>query len=96
MRVAANPMRHVGLVMKMGPIAAIQADSPAAAAGILPGDVIRKVDGRPVADPMTLPDRTRPPRRARRSNLTIERKGVEGAGDQFRCSCASRRAFAAD
>ncbi len=55
MDVAPNPMRHVGLVMKMGEIAAIQADSPAAATGLLPGDVIRRVDGHPVADPMTLP-----------------------------------------
>jgi len=35
----------------------VQADSPALAAGIGPGDVILKVDGQPVGDPMTLPDR---------------------------------------
>ncbi len=54
-RVAPNPMRTLGLVMKMGEVTAIQAGSPAMAAGILPGDLIRKVDGKPVADPMTLP-----------------------------------------
>jgi regulator of sigma E protease len=54
-RMAPNPMRWLGLVMEMGPISAVQADSPAAATGIEPGDVIRTIDGQPVADPMTLP-----------------------------------------
>ena len=55
--VARNPMRILGLVMKIGEVTAVQADSPAAAAGIMPGDLIRKVNGNPVADPMTLPAR---------------------------------------
>jgi regulator of sigma E protease len=54
--VAARPMRWLGLVMDMGPISAIQAGSPAAAAGITPGGFIRSVDGQPVADPMRLPE----------------------------------------
>ena len=41
----AIPCGCLGLVMKMGPITAVQADSPAAAAGIMPGDVIEKIDG---------------------------------------------------
>jgi regulator of sigma E protease len=53
--VAPNPMRTLGLVMKIGEVTAVQAGSPAAVAGILPGDVIRKIDGRDIADPMMLP-----------------------------------------
>ena len=40
----------------MGPICAIQAHSPAAAAGVEPGGTIRTLDGKPIADPMTLPE----------------------------------------
>ena len=66
-----NPMRRLGVVLKMGPISAIQAGSPAAAAGIKPGDRISKIDLAPPGDhrqppnfespgdPMTLPDRLR-------------------------------------
>lgn len=63
--VPANPMRRFGLVMKMGPIAAVQVGSPAEAAGLAAGDVIEKVDGRPMAgvdggfdswDAVSLPD----------------------------------------
>ena len=50
-----DPTLGVGLVMKMGPVTAIQADSPAEAAGIKPGDRIVEPNG----DPMTLPDRLR-------------------------------------
>ena len=65
--VAPNPMRELGLVMKMGEITAVQDGSPAAAAGIKPGDRITQIDGGPVGDPMRLPDRlNRPP--ARRSS----------------------------
>lgn len=53
--VAPNPMRTLGMVMKMGEISSIQVGSPAAAADIQPGDMIRKVNGNAVADPMTLP-----------------------------------------
>ena len=52
--VPPNPMRQLGLVMTMGQITAVQAGSPAAAAGIKPGDQIDKVDGRPAGDPMKL------------------------------------------
>ncbi len=53
------PMRRLGLVMEMGPITAIQDHSPAAEAGLQPGDRIVAVDGEPPGDPMTLPDRLR-------------------------------------
>ncbi len=54
--VASNPMRILGLVMKMGEIKALQAGSPALTAGVRPGDLILKVDGQAVADPLRLPE----------------------------------------
>lgn len=50
------PVMDLGMVMEMGPITAIQEDSPAAAAGIQPGDLILRIDGRPPEDPMFLPE----------------------------------------
>jgi regulator of sigma E protease len=76
--VAPNHVRSVGLVMPMGPILAIQANSPAAAAGLAPGDVLEKVDGRADLDPMTLPDQLR--RLAGKTvELTIRRKGAKSS-----------------
>jgi len=75
-RVAANPMLRLGLVMEMGPIAAIRKGSQAAQKGILAGDWIREVNGEPPGDPMTLPDRLR--RLAQDSSqveLTVARLG---------------------
>ncbi|NLE36566.1 MAG: PDZ domain-containing protein, partial [Pirellulaceae bacterium] len=57
MTVAPRPMRRVGMVMKMGPVFAVQDDSPAARAGIEAGDLIAAIDGEPLGDPMTLADR---------------------------------------
>lgn len=76
--VAAAPMRRLGLVMEMGPIAGVQAGSPAAEAGLRPGDVLVKVDGAPIEDPMILPDRLW--QRARQQNqvkLAVRREGVQ-------------------
>jgi regulator of sigma E protease len=50
-----RPYQHLDLVMAMGPITAVQADSPAEAAGIKVGDVLTAVDGKPVGDPLMLP-----------------------------------------
>ncbi len=52
--VPKNPMKQFGLIMSMGTISAVQADSPAAKAGIRPGDLLQTVDDKPV-DPMRLP-----------------------------------------
>jgi regulator of sigma E protease len=54
--VPPSPMRTLGLVMKMGEITALQAHSPAVAAGLRPGDLILQVDGKPVVDPLRLPE----------------------------------------
>lgn len=74
--VAPNPMRDLGMAMKMGPVTAVQQGSPAAAAGIQPGDEITQLDGAPVGDPIRLPDRL--DRRAgERVVLTIRRPSTK-------------------
>ena len=57
--VPPRPYRRAGLVMELGPIAAVQSDSPADRAGLKPGDLISVIDGEPPGDPMTLADRLR-------------------------------------
>ncbi len=73
--VEPTSMRDFGLVMDMDPISAVQPDSPAKAAGLEAGDKIISIDGQPVGNPITLPDRMR---RAglegKTLNLEIERK----------------------
>lgn len=55
--VAARPMKSLGLVMALGTISAVQADSPAAKAMLETGDLLVSFDGEGVGDPMTLPAR---------------------------------------
>jgi regulator of sigma E protease len=84
--VPARPMRSLGLVMKMGPITAVQADSPAAEAGLTAGDVITAVDGQSLSEaksaddwePDTLPERMRQIAAAGESvTLTVLRDGKQ-------------------
>jgi len=56
---APEPRRDLGLVMRMGPITSVQANSPADRAGLRPGDRIATIDGQPPGDPITLADRMR-------------------------------------
>jgi len=56
-KVDPRPMRELGMVMKMGPIMSVQAHSPAALAGIKAHDQIVSMDGKPLGDPLPLPDR---------------------------------------
>ena len=77
-----RPMRTLGLVMKMGKITAVQADSPAAAADMRAGDFITAIDGQPPADPMRLPDELR--RRAGETiTLAISRDGPPGQDEKL-------------
>ena len=71
-----QPMRWLGLNMQIGPIVSVQQGSPAAQAGVLPGDRILRVDGQPVDNPLTLSHLLR--RMAGRSvELTVVRDGAE-------------------
>lgn len=72
--VPPRPLKQLGLVMKLGPIRAVQLGSPAAKAGVKAGDMLLKVDGQPIGDPMTLPFRlaTKP---GVKVALSIERDG---------------------
>jgi regulator of sigma E protease len=54
-----RPMRTLGLVMKLGKIAAVQADSPAAKADLRADDFITSIDGQPPGDPMRLAEQLR-------------------------------------
>jgi regulator of sigma E protease len=67
--------RTTGLVMTAGPIKAVQDDSPAAAAGLKPGDMITAIDGEPVGDPLALDQRLRG-KAAAKVKLTLERAGT--------------------
>ncbi|HJQ80069.1 MAG TPA: site-2 protease family protein [Lacipirellulaceae bacterium] len=81
----AQPMNRFGLVMNIGPISAIQEDSPAEEAGFKEGDQIELVDGRPMAsggaenaanswDGLSLPDYAqRAAAESREIEFTIER-----------------------
>ena len=57
--VPAQPRRTLGIVMAAGPVKAVQADSPAAAAGFRAGDRLVAIDGEPVGDLLSLDDRLR-------------------------------------
>ncbi len=59
--VTLPPQRRLAIGMAMTPLAikAVQNESPAAAAGIRPGERLTAVDGQPVGDPFTLDDRLR-------------------------------------
>ncbi len=54
--VPTSPVKQFGLIMEMGPISAVQTQSPAAEAGIQAGDLLKTIDGKAVADPMRLPE----------------------------------------
>lgn len=53
----AVPVKTLGIGFAIGPITAVQNDSPAQAAGVRPGDVIRAINGEPVEDALQLPAR---------------------------------------
>lgn len=71
--------RHLGLVMAMGPITAIQQDSPAAKAGLKPGDLLEAIDDEPIDNPLRLPAELRQRVEAGKldATLTVVRDGKE-------------------
>jgi len=76
--IAERRIRTVGLVMKIGPIVSIHQNSPAAKAGLLVGDVIEKVNGQPIGDPLSLGQRVIPKGESESFKFTISRKGAGG------------------
>ncbi len=50
-----RPMRGFGLIMKMGKVTGVRPNSPAALAGVQPGDVLTLLDDLPISDPITFP-----------------------------------------
>ena len=57
--VEPEPVRQLGLEMKMGAIVAVQPGSPAAQAGLKMGDTLQTIDGQPLGDPITFAERLR-------------------------------------
>ncbi|MFM8893126.1 MAG: site-2 protease family protein, partial [Planctomycetia bacterium] len=57
--VPPQPVKSTGMVMTAGAIRAVQADSPAAAAGLEAGDRIVTIEGEPLGDPLTADARLR-------------------------------------
>jgi len=51
--------RFLGAIMTLGPVVAVQPDSPAAQAGINVGDRLTQIDGQPIGDPQRLEERLR-------------------------------------
>ena len=54
-RVPPRPVKDIGIVMEIGPVTAMQIDSPAKSAGVQLGDKLLKIDGEPIGDPLRLP-----------------------------------------
>ncbi len=76
--VPPTPMKTLGLVMKMGPVSAVQENSPAEQAGLEAGDMLVAIDGQPVGDPLTLPDRL-----AAKAGQTVKLQIVRTHGDKL-------------
>ncbi len=72
--IAPQPVERLGLIMKPGPIVAVQKDSPAERAGLVPGDHIEKIDGEALGDPLTLAERLRQ-RAGERISISVRREG---------------------
>ncbi len=81
-RVPPLPRRVLGMAMTPGAVRAVQAESPAAAAGIKPGDMIAKIDGEDAGDPLSLEDRLRT-KADTDVTLTVYRGGDEAAAEEI-------------
>ncbi|MBN1912423.1 MAG: site-2 protease family protein [Pirellulales bacterium] len=58
-RMAPRPVKWLGLVMEMGPVSSVQEGSPAALAGLKPGDRIKTINGESPGNPIALPESIR-------------------------------------
>ncbi len=76
--VAPNPYRYLGVVMGMGPVTAVQKDSPADKAGFKAGDLIVSVAEQPAGDPLRFPELVRP-RAGKETKFEVRRKDASGA-----------------
>lgn len=74
--VPTEPLLGVGFVMEMGPIIAVQKESPAEKAGLKPNDLIKQIDGEVSGDPMTLEYRLSK-KVGQTITLTIDRDGQQ-------------------
>jgi regulator of sigma E protease len=78
--VPPSPQRWLGLVMQMGRVTAVRDGSSAAEKGVSAGDLLRRIGGQDVGDPLTLPDRVyRLSQRLRSVDLVVVRDGKEVA-----------------
>ena len=75
--VAPIRMRWLGFSVRMTPIVAVQPHSPAGIAGIRAGDRLLEIDGEPIGDPLTLPQRIAS-KYDRELTIKLERKDEEG------------------
>jgi len=73
--VAPRPMMDLGVVMEMGDIAAVQSGSPAEKAGLMPGDMIHRIDGEMPGDPLSIPARLPPA--GDTVTIAVSRRGVK-------------------
>lgn len=73
--VAPKPMETLGVVMEMGEVTAIQADSPAAKAGLRVGDFIVKINGKEPHTSLRLLEGN--PKAGDIVKVTVTRKGVK-------------------
>ena len=74
--IPVQPLLATGMTMTALPIKAVQDGSPAAAAGIQPGDLLETIDGAAVGDPLAVEARLRS-MAGRSVVLTLRRDGAE-------------------
>ncbi len=79
--VDAAPLRDFGMVMSAEPISAVQQNSPAAKASLIPGDRLVSLNGQPVGNPLTLPARMQKAAEDEKTvRLEIDRSGGSSSG----------------
>jgi regulator of sigma E protease len=77
--VQPRPIREVGLSMRIGPVVAIRAGSPAEKAGFQVHDVILKVNGQEVGNPLSLSQRLVPQAGTETTyTFVVARQGADG------------------